>query len=132
MSKKEQRFINKCMNFDQLLFRMEELDHQKKHLEEQVNMIDEAIKEMDGEQAKIVENLKSRNCMLNLEYISLYDGGEEELVYIMVYKNAIIMYCKGESAVAKCHPEDEYNPMVGYALCRNRLIEKLLKKKYNL
>lgn len=132
MSRKEQRFVKKCVAFDELLYKMEVLAQEKEKLEEQVKLIDESIHEMDHMQADIVQNLRDRNCNINIEYMSLFDGSEEFLVYIMAYKNAMVMYCNGVYAEAKCHPQDEYNPMLGYALCRNRLIEKLLKLKYNI
>ena len=70
MSRKEQRFIKKCVEFDELLYKMEVLAQEKEKLEEQVKLIDESIHEMDHMQADIVQNLKGRNCNINIEYIS--------------------------------------------------------------
>lgn len=132
MNRKEKRFINKCVEFDNILVEMNKLAQEKEQIEERLKELEDVIKAMDGEQAKIVENLTERGCRLNIEYMSLFDGDEEFLVYIMVHKNTVLMFGNGVVAEAKCHPMDEFNIMVGYALCRNRLVESLLKLKYNL
>jgi hypothetical protein len=111
---------------------MNTLAIEKEQLEERLKQLEEGIKAIDDKQAGIVNDLTTRGCRLNIEYMSLFDGDEEVLVYIMVHKNAVIMASGDVIAEAKCHPNDEFNLMVGYALCRNRLVEQLLRKKYNL
>lgn len=132
MNRKEKRFFNKCVEFDGLLVEMNILAVEKKQLDERLKQLEDSIKAIDDKQAEIVENLTMRGCRLNLEYMSLFDGDEEVLVYIMVHKNTVIMASGDVIAEAKCHPNDEFNLMVGYALCRNRLVEQLLRKKYDL
>jgi hypothetical protein len=131
LSSKETRFIKKAMLFDNIWYNMELVEIEKKKLEEQIKLADKIIEEMDEKQADIVDFLKERGCMMTIEVMPLFDG-QEVAVFIMTYKDEFIMYSCGEYAKAKCHPSDEYDPMIGYALCRNRLMEKLLSKKYNV
>lgn len=131
MSCKEKRILNQTKEYIGKFIENQELLQQKSVLEEQIKNIDEQIHMLGHEQDDIIQKLLKKNCYLSAEQMPLFDG-TEIVVFIAAYDNAIMMYFDGIVAEAKCHPSDEYNPQIGYSICRHRLMSQIMKIKYNI
>lgn len=130
MSSREKRLLNKVKNIDEIDRDMLDLNAMEEILLERLARV-QNLKVVLGEtREEIQQALLNKSCFVTLERMQLYDG-EEIDVYVMAFDDEYIMYYNGVVAKAKCHPlEEEYDPVVGYALCRARLIMKLLELKY--
>ena len=131
MSCKERRilnqtaeYVNEFIGLQNLLTAKEELEHQLYHLEEDIQAI-------EAKQEKILERLERKDCVLSAERMALFDG-TEIAVFIVAFDNTVMMYFDDIVAKAKCHPNDEFDLQVGYAICRHRLMQQVMKIKYGI
>ena len=130
MSSKEKRFLKKVKAINELDFDMAELDLMSECLLERLLRIQELEDSLNNAKNDIQQFLLDRSCFVTMEKMNLLDGTDVD-VYIVTFDDEYIMYANGVYAKAKCHPEEEeYDPVVGYALCRARLTLKLLEQKY--
>lgn len=131
MSCKEKRILNQTAQFMKTFSDGQMIYQKKVELENQLKEIDEALHELEHIQEDIAVRLENKNAHLSVEQIPLYDG-TEIIVFVVRYDNNFMMYFDGVVAEAKCHPNDEYNEQMGYAICRHRLMEQIMKIKYNI
>lgn len=129
MINKEDRLTKKAFAFGKNEKQIDILINKISELESAMRLVCDMIIKIQEEQSNTVSTLLEKNTFIYTETLLLAD--EELEMVIITTDNAFIMCCDNESAIAKCHPEDEYNPMVGYEICKNRLITKLLNKRYN-
>ena len=118
MSSKEKRALNQTVKYIGEFIEMQKL-------------IEEDLHDMEHKQEDIIAQLEKKGCYLSAEQMPLFDG-TEIIVFIVAVDNAIIMYFDGIIAKAKCHPNDEFDAQVGYAICRHRLMQQIIKLKYNI
>ena len=130
MSNKERRFLKKVKAINELDFDLAELDIMSECLLERLLKIQELEESLNSAKNDIQQFLLDRSCFVTTENMKLLDGTDVD-VYIVTFDDEYIMYANGVYAKAKCHPEEkEFDPVIGYALCRARLILKLLEQKY--
>ena len=131
MSSKEKRALNQTVKYINEFMEMQELLKVKEELEHQLGHVEEDLHAMEHKQEDIMAQLEKKGCYLSAEQMPLFDG-TEIIVFIMAFENTVMMYFDGVIAKAKCHPSDEYNPQIGYAICRHRLMQQIMKMKYNI
>lgn len=131
MSSKEKRALNQTVKYIGEFIEMQKLLATKEELEHQLGHIEEDLHDMEHKQEDIIAQLEKKGCYLSAEQMPLFDG-TEIIVFIVAIDNAIIMYFDGIIAKAKCHPNDEFDAQVGYAICRHRLMQQIMKLKYNI
>ncbi len=131
MSSKDKRILNQTKNFIGQFINMQDMLKAKQDMEERIKELDNSIHEIEHVQDDIIQKLLKKNCYLSAEQMPLFDG-TEIVVFIVTYDNNYMMYFDGILAEAKCHPEDEYDPQIGYAICRHRLMSQIMKLKYGV
>lgn len=131
MSCKERRILNQTVGYINEFFKLQELMNAKEELEHQLYHLEEDIQAIENIQNNILEKLENKECQLSAERMSLFDG-TDIAVFIATFDKTVMMYFDGIVVKAKCHPNDEFNLQVGYAICRHRLMQQVMNIKYGI
>ena len=107
------------------------LGQKREELAKQLEEIDETLHQMGHLLEDYIEIIERKNAQVTAEKMPLFDG-TEIVVFTVAYDNNFLMYFDGIIAEAKCHPSDQYDANIGYAICRQRLISKIMNIKYNI